>query len=477
MKKIYLKEITDLISENKIVEAISKLLDLSIEFRGFYNEVNLLSNQFHKWEEDYRVGLNPPLEDRNRIIKGLLGVTTEIENELNKMVEKAVMAEKKGNERGAKNIVEKVIGLVENENLRDYKSKLNEKLLKKTVPVPSKVEDFSLIGTFIITVLVIIFPFVFLGYKPKFNLDLAYFINLILQISLLTWMVLYSIKPQIVVDDFIQGADDYIWKKFNNEFDELKWFSGRANEAIKQFGIWWRRLGFSYLALYGLYYFSWILVTKELNFLPANFEDYVDVIVNGSEGFFLFIIYRIVTDDTIKPSASKDNPFEEDLNIRNEFYTAVVLICLFLLGSFIYMHNPYQYGIFTLISRTFSGTIVAVGLGLVIGRLDSKFIEAKKWELMILYAYAAIQLLFTLFDKSLFEYVTPSDRNIAVKDNVVYIKTIVLYFILFLKFFFIYFVIKTHRSNELFYYFLLGSKLNDEIKEGKEKSIMKRKNN
>ena len=72
-------------------------------------------------------------------------------------------------------------------------------------------------------------------------------------------MVFYKIKPQIVVDDFIKKAPENIRNKFESKINDLKWFSERANEAIKQFGIWWRLLGFSYLSLYVLYYFYWIL--------------------------------------------------------------------------------------------------------------------------------------------------------------------------------------------------------------------------
>lgn len=132
------------------------------------------------------------------------------------------------------------------------------------------------------------------------------------------------------------------------------------------------------------------------------------------------------------------------------------------------------YGIFSLTSRTISGALVAVCLGLIIGRLDSKFINPKKWELWLLYLYASIQLLFTLFDPELFKAAIARDfttvEKVAVESYFEFVKTIVLYFILFLKTFFIFFVIKIYKRDMLFEYFLLGSKLNDEIKNANKSS-------
>lgn len=301
-------------------------------------------------------------------------------------------------------------------------------------------------------------------------------LNLVFQISLLTCMVLYKIKPKVNVDKFIQDADDFIRGKFGNRIDYLKWFSERANESIKQFGKWWRYLGISFLGLYVLYYFQACVEGFGGKFLPVNFEEYVDVVINGSEAFFLFVLYRIITDDTVKASPDKNKMFDQDLNVQAEFGVLTITLFLFIVGNLIYSGND-NYGVFSLISRTISGALVAVGLCLVIGRLDSKFIEPRKWELWILYLYAAIQLLFTLFDPSLFKaalsktgktFGTDEDRAIIEYFGVV--KMWVLYFILVLKGFFIYFVIKIHKNNELFYYLLLGSKLNDEIKHGKIKN-------
>lgn len=50
----------------------------------------------------------------------------------------------------------------------------------------------------------------------------------------------------------------------------------------------------------------------------------------------------------------------------------------------------FEKGVFFLISRIISGVLVVVGFCLVIGWLDSKFIEFVKWEFWILYFYVVI---------------------------------------------------------------------------------------
>ena len=300
-------------------------------------------------------------------------------------------------------------------------------------------------------------------------------------------MVFYKIKPQIVVDDFIKKSSERFRKKIGSKINDLKWFSERANEAIKQFGIWWRLLGFSYLSLYVLYYFYWILDISNNGFKGSDYyflfdkaDDFVDVIINGSEGFFLFILYRIVTENTLKPSPSRETFFEEDLNYQKELGIATVLLFAFFVISFVFIYTPeisHNYDLFSLISRTISGTVVAIGLCLVIGRLDSKFVDPKEWELILLYSYAAIQLLFTLFDPTLIldvvrqinqTSVVSEENKEFINSYVGNIKMIVLYFILFLKGYFIYFIINIHRKNELFYYFLLGSKLMTKLQRKKD---------
>jgi hypothetical protein len=491
MEKYQLLKIRDLIAENKLEEAIKQMMTIASEIsRDLYNDVISLSSRLKKWDKQDAILGSAKEEERNKIVSGLLKTIDDSEKEITQLVSKAKEAEKNGNYHAAVASVEKVLILVEDESLRNYKVKLTESILSQSPHLPSNVEKFSFVWTFITVVVVTsIMPACIIIFNPNsVDFDIPYVVSLVLHISLIMCMVLYTIKPRIDVDNFINEADEFIRVKFDNRIDYLKWFSERANESIKQFGRWWRYLGISFLSLYVFYYFySCILGLGYKKLMSVDADLYVDVIVNGSEAFFLFILYRILTDETIKPSPSKDKIFEQDLNIQAEIGVFAIIGFLFIVGSLFFYKSygnelSYQQGVFVLISRIASGGLVAVSLSLVIGRFDSKFIEPKKWELYLLYSYAAIQLLFLLFDHKVvssalyygYKY-NPTVFNIdikniqdTVKEFLQAIKWVVLYLSLMLKAFFIFFVIKIHQKNELFYYLLLGSKLNDEIKEGKK---------
>ena len=446
---------------------------------------------------------------RNKITLSLLEYVHECEIELNKNVEEASKAASEGDLHEAVFTIDKVFQVTKNNDLERYKFQLSKEIFHKSPSYKGKKDKSSFIWVFLITAMIasLLPAFIYKQHSVKASQSatsaqpltsamgilginignespadrrqsnedilpdyfITYMLNFVLQIALLMCMVWYRIKPKVEVDQFIKEAPPFYKEKFNNDID-FKWFSERANESIKQFGRW---LGFSFLGLYVLYYVYECLERLGVK-LPAGYEEVTDVVVNGSEAFFLFILYRIITDDTIKPSTAKDKVFEPNLNHQAELGILVTMLFFYFLGILIFDQAP-EKGVFFLISRTISGALVAVGLCLVIGRLDSKFIEPAKWELWILYLYAAIQLLFTLFDPVLVEsafsepeqiFTEPVKKTLARYFDMV--KMWVLYFILVLKGFFIYFVIKIHRKNYLFYYLLLGSKLNDEIKEGRK---------
>lgn len=492
MNKIKLEKIRELIGESKIDEAIDEFRVLASQLDGeLYNISTILKSDYSDWNNKRIKGLNHTSEDINRIKNNLLDAVTISEEKLSRLADDADIARNEGDYHRAIDLINKILIIVDNKELRDIKLQLGENLFDDPSPTIPKIEKFSFIWTFITVTLIssLVPTFLYFNYlksKPTFLYQILYIINLIFQIALLMCMVLYKIKPLIVVDEFIKKAPENIRIKFESKINELKWFSERANEAIKQFGIWWRLLGLSYLSLYVLYYFYWILDVTYNGFKNSQYhsffdkaDDFVDVIINGSEGFFLFILYRIVTENTLKPSPSRETFFEEDLNYQKELGIATVLLFAFFVISFVFIYTPdiyHNYGLFSLVSRTISGTVVSIGLCLVVGRLDSKFVDPKEWQLILLYSYAAIQLLFTLFDPTLILDVvrqinqTPviSEENLDfINSYVGNIKMIVLYCILFLKGYFIYFIINIHRKHELFYYFLLGSKLNDEIAKGR----------
>ena len=481
MTEIKLEKIFQFIGDGKILEAFSAFEVLVAQLdTDLYNTAIILKSQFSSWDDQRIHGQNPLNEEKNRIIRGLTEIITKSESLINTIIKGAKKDEDNGNYYDAISKIEKILVIIESNELRGYKTKLSDSLLSKTSS-HTDVETSELtvkspfrLPIIVISLLILATPILAQFFNSEMTqIKLLYGTNLVLHLTLLFITLLYTIKPQIDVDDYIKNTTEYIRHRFDNNTISLKLFAERANETIKQFGVWWRWLIVSFLVLYVFYYLISLAPFFGQQSNTDELEVFLDVIFNAIEGFILFIIYRILTDDTIKSSSSKNKVFQEDLNIEYEIMFFVIFAFLFIVGYFGVRFQGEQnlLGGFSLIFRTLSSVIVAVGLCLVIGRLDSKFIEPKKWQLIILYCYAAIQPLFALFDKDLFIFVggllqnTTTEEIIkTVKNNVFEIKVIVLYLILLLKFYFISFILNMYKKNDLFKYFLLGSKLNDEIK-------------
>lgn len=310
-------------------------------------------------------------------------------------------------------------------------------------------------------------------------LEIPLVINYILHISLISWMIFYSFKPNINVDDYVLNAKDFIKSRFNNSNSILKWFCARTNACIEQFGIWWKYLGFSFLVLYLTYFVIWC--AKELGFdYVKNFESIIDIIINSSESFFLFILYRILTENTVG-SKNKNYNFEVKLPFsfwQFEFITLLVGTFIFsIIIIFFQEFNDDNSAFVSFVFRALSSIIVSVALCMIIGKLDSKFINATPFDVSVLYTYAAIQLLFVFFDDKLISSLaklcvidvkTVKINEEFTKNIADTLKILSLTFVLILKYYFIQFVIKCYESGRLFDYFLLGSKFNDEMKKYEE---------
>ncbi|WP_299271884.1 CHAT domain-containing protein [uncultured Psychroserpens sp.] len=311
-------------------------------------------------------------------------------------------------------------------------------------------------------------------------------INLILQLGLIFYMIFYKIVPTIGFVQFeaIRKSDDYLKKVFqSNVFDMYKYYL-RATSAIKQFAKWWKLLGISFLSLYLFYYISEIssLIDPDGDFLK-KYVHLIDISLNGIEAFFLYILYKLLTDKTLKENYDIKNGLHYVNTVKYQkplFILIGTILILSTIGIYIYNtnHNTlFGYdldiikGMFHLITRSISGIVVAVSLCLVIGRLDSKFIAAKNYVLGLLYLYAAMQVFFILFDQSIVTNLLLSKKEIIdeayVSNQFRTIKIIVLFAILLLKAVFIFFVHSIYKKNFLFYYFLIGSRLNDNITSGK----------
>jgi len=295
-------------------------------------------------------------------------------------------------------------------------------------------------------------------------------------------MITNKIVPTIGFNKFerMRKSDDYLKRIFqNNVFDMYKYYL-RATSAIKQFSIWWKWLGISFLMLY-LFYFLIEIAKLNHRTVIVQVEHSFDIAFNTFEAFILYIIYKLLTDKTLQESY--------DIKGGAHFVNMVkwkkpLIILIFFLLTYVVLYQTIYFpnnnffgddikivkGLFHLFARLLSGLLVALSLCMVIGRLDSKFIAAKGYKLGLLYLYAALQVLFILFDKNIVENLLFYDEVVqlnTLEDKFKTVKLIVLYPILILKLVFILFVYDINKRNFLFYYFLLGSKLNDNITSGK----------
>ncbi len=485
-------ELKQLLSEGREDEVVNDLLAITAQVDSkLYNDVIGCSSRYQHLTRQRRNDINAPeyeKVERNKIVGSLTEVIDILENKktafLKEAKDKSTDAIEAGDYIVAKSILEKVKVLDENGDIQSRINELRNKITAKTQPFVRNEEKFPIIATIIFALLIfslipsiiyfIKFPDLYKQgiqgpYLERFNF--GYIVNLILHLTVLTFMVRYKIKPKINEENFseITKHSEYIRNKFNNT-DEIQWYTERANETIKQFSTWWQRLGWAFLSLYAVYYVSWIIKNCNEGFdkMIKPFEDWADVIANTSEGFFLYVLYAIVTKETLKPSVTKNQLFEDKLDYWNFLAILIAIAALFTAGSLgLSLFGANQiYGVYALVSRALSAAFVAVGICLLIGRIDSKFIEPQNFELSLLYLYAATQMLFALFDVRLFEYAADASSQ-KIEYFVGELKTYVLYAILALKVYFIYFIIKIDKHNELFIYFLLGSKLNHEMNQSK----------
>lgn len=291
-------------------------------------------------------------------------------------------------------------------------------------------------------------------------------------ITLALFMINLKLRPKILPEEFSNkySKDPLLTRFFTDNYELYKYYT-RATLAIGQFGNWWVGLGYSFLVLYMYYFLALVgpLQNDRLSFL-GDYQHLIDTCLNTIEAFFLMVIYSLLTDNTIK-NIYYHNKKSGLHFIKNVQYKKALVFILSLIVSYILLYFFHDYlGIeephFRLVSRVVSGLLVAICLSLIIGRLDSKFIDTKKWWLAVLYLYAAIQSMFVLFDIDIFK--ETQQTNLANVLKFYQIKVIVLYIILPLKLVFIYFILMVNKSNRLFYYFLLGSRINDFISKGVE---------
>ncbi len=372
------------------------------------------------------------------------------------------------------NTIQDITLMIDNEDVESQVIDLTApfalpKRKKKRFSILNSLSAWLMIAVFVITIL--------MWGKLESGLDKSYVLNLIIHIGIILLMINWTIRPKIHEAEFRGkfAKDTLLFRVFDNNFELYKFYN-RANVAISQFGTWWRGLGFSFLALYVYYFFAQYMMESYPNSNIANFfgeyKHHFDIVINGSEIFFLYIIFKLLTDRTLIESydLKQGLHFTKTVNWKSPLKVILAITFVFIVFGIIIKTNTENavLGIdlkeLMLVGRITSSAFVAVSLSLIVGRLDSKFIGANKFWYMALYLYAAIQVLFILFDKDALSVLT--GKTPVDEAKYVQVTTWTLYIILVLKMIFIAFVYLIHHSNRLFYYFLLGSKINDFISEG-----------
>lgn len=159
--------------------------------------------------------------------------------------------------------------------------------------------------------------------------------------------------------------------------------SERASIAVEQFLQTWRKLWLFWFILYaglsteamaiqlGIFKNAWFW-RPSLNFF------------NNLQTIALVICYIIVTKKTVDTSQpSRSLPWERWLGVL--ILVTVVELLALMLSNYIYIE------FFPEFFRWFSGISASVALALVVGRLDSKFINPPTWTVVLMYLYVAIQ--------------------------------------------------------------------------------------
>lgn len=144
MKNLKLEKVRTLIANDKIDEAIKQMLAIASEINNtLYKDAISLSARFKKWDKRDSIIGDAEDKERNRIVDGLLRTVDNSEEEINQLILEAEEAEKEGNYRVAISNVERVLVIVEDESLRDYKVSLTENILEKAPVTTPKEDNFS----------------------------------------------------------------------------------------------------------------------------------------------------------------------------------------------------------------------------------------------------------------------------------------------------------------------------------------------
>ncbi len=162
-----------------------------------------------------------------------------------------------------------------------------------------------------------------------------------------------------------------------------------ASKAVKQFRLAWEYVLISWLALYGLLAARAVAQVVAPNQIPGCCWDVVLNLVNNLTSAMIFICYVILSQKTVGAHG-------EPLPLPYARWIAIAMFAFIVEGVGDIPSWSRDFSMQT--GGWFSGLAGGVALAMLIGRLDSKFLDAPIQVLALLYLYAVIQGPWGTFD-------------------------------------------------------------------------------
>ncbi len=206
----------------------------------------------------------------------------------------------------------------------------------------------------------------------------------------------------------------------------------RANNEIKQFNKFWIGTWLCWIFLYLIILIELISGNEGIKIL----FDWGKNLANNLTSLMILYCYITLSFPAKTENSNHLSTWMPYLAIMIGI-TILELILRFYESNIETVSNIHN--IFSIASGVIGGAIIA----LLIGRLDSKLINAPVWIYFSLYVYAAIQAVYGFFD--LGDTSTDLDKSLA---------AIMMYLALFFKGILLLFIIWTVKTKKLFYYYL-----------------------
>jgi DNA-binding winged helix-turn-helix (wHTH) protein len=211
-----------------------------------------------------------------------------------------------------------------------------------------------------------------------------------------------------------------------------------AEEALKRYRLYWRLIWVTWCALY----LSLLAMTPE----KKEWEEVITVTINNANTAILFLCYNILN----QPVVIKKGKHEID--DASWIGGGIILVGIYLFAEYVVMtvvpdindqRQVTQYGL-----SLISGIAGGVGMALLVGRLQSKFLGPSRSLVIALYSYTAIQSLF------IFLVGFPKGKELFDQPTELRIGVLLITTALMLKCLLYLYMARLFKSGDLLFYFV-----------------------